>query len=236
MALNANNVSNFAREDILSNYKKRICNAFWCIMYIIQRHDKRKPQYLNFRSNSIRTNPAASHFRELQIPQVKRPSPFVDGRSLPSQMQSYRDFQYPGMRGNDEGGDMDVDLAGFGESPVVPHVSEAGGIGSQLSDDELQTLLVLLEEYRLQGKPASHGKSHQNFYTPPAQYFTPEMEVAGTSMGKRETGKRMSNRGPLVLEQPMSFENSLGGDSYPVFLNQKRSKRVGSPAMKKVLN
>lgn len=181
---------------------------------------------INYRSDTIPVNPAASHFRELQVRQTKRPSPpGIEYLSSPH-MKSYRNLlQYSGRNGN----------SGIGDDMEIPEMVEeqqrlpqtAGGMGP-LSDEELQSLLLLLEEYQQE-----KSVPVRNFYSPPPQYFTPSMEFAGVE--KRETGKRTSgNRGSLVLEQPMSFENSVGGDNYPVFLNQKRSKRVGNPSSKLV--
>lgn len=177
-------------------------------------------------------NPAASHFRELQSRQRKRPSPSLEETSIsPSQIQSYRNLMlYSGRHPIDEG---DIDL-GTQDDQIVPEVSSSSGSIGPLSDDDLQALLILLEQYKLQGK----SPSGRNFYTPPAQYFTPTMDMASPrkrETGKRETGKRTAKvKGALMMEQPMSFENSLGGDTYPVFLSQKRSKRVGHVPMQMV--
>lgn len=169
------------------------------------------------RSNSLRTNPAASHFRELQERQSKR---------VPSdEMQPYRNLeQYYGPGSTDERSIIDPEvLLALSEMPRQQLASAVG----PLSDEELQALVLLLDGYRLQGTNKSPG----NYYGPPAQYFAGE---AG-DVGKRETGRKRSGNAnrQLGLEQPMSFENSVGSsDNYPVFLNQKRSKRIGDPSLK----
>ncbi|CAL8107234.1 unnamed protein product [Orchesella dallaii] len=172
------------------------------------------------RSNSIRNNPAASHFRELQVRQ-RRPSPgdasispVSPARLIPPESL----MQYYARRGDN---DMDLETMDIGDGPTSPQLSDV-----PLSDEELQALLLLLEGHAFQGKqPLTQP---QNFYVPPAQYYNQEMREL-SPMGKRETGKRTPTQ--LGLEQPMSFENSVG-DNYPVFLNVKRSKRIGDSKMK----
>lgn len=89
-----------------------------------------------------------------------------------------------------------------------------------LSDEELQALLLLLEEQRLQ----ENSRAPQTLYSPQAKYLLGDDQL----VGKRETGKRTTahHLSKAQLEQPMSFENAMS-DNGAVFLNQKRSKRIG---------
>jgi len=165
-----------------------------------------------YRSNALRTNPAASNFRELQVRQTRRPT-YSGNDVSPAQLQAYKNLlQYYG-----NGGDENTDL---NTANLRDAVSPDQLDTTPLTEEELQSLSMLIDAYG----PDKISLLLRDLYGPQQpQYFSREDAI---QMGKRETGKRA--KGQLGQEQPMSFENSLG-DNYPMFLNQKRSKRIGNP-------